>query len=68
MTQPIKTRRDGSINTAHYIAKGRQKRAETAREMFQRPAKPRGANANGGWIVAFAGIAMVSLALPGLGG
>ena len=30
---PIRTRRDGSIDTAHYIARGRQARSEQAHNM-----------------------------------
>jgi len=68
MTQHIKTRRDGSIDTSHYIALGRQKRANTARELFQRSGNtaPRTARAGGGWITACACIAIVALTLPGL--
>ncbi|GAB5446642.1 hypothetical protein [Gymnodinialimonas sp.] len=40
MTDPIKTNRDGSIDTKHYIAIGRQMRSEAARDMFMRPARP----------------------------
>ncbi len=36
MTRPLKTNRDGSINTAHYIAIGRQARSDAAADLFRR--------------------------------
>ena len=36
MTDTIRTRRDGSIDTAYYMTQGRQKRAEAATWFWQR--------------------------------
>ncbi|WP_224814427.1 hypothetical protein [Hasllibacter sp. MH4015] len=41
MTDTIKTRADGSIDTAHYMAIGRRARAQAAAEMFGRTNAPR---------------------------
>lgn len=41
---PIRTRPDGSIDTAHYIARGRRARSHAAMEMLRparTPARPR---------------------------
>lgn len=44
MTDMIKTRADGSIDTAFYMARGRRMRSETAHELAGRTAR-RGARA-----------------------
>lgn len=40
MTTPIKTRRDGSIDTAHYMALGRMARSEAAHDLLRRRPRP----------------------------
>lgn len=41
-TDTIRTRADGSIDTAHYMARGRRMRSEAAHSMFRpEPGTPR---------------------------
>jgi len=40
MTNPIKTRPDGSIDTAHYMQVGRAARSQAAHDMIKRRASP----------------------------
>ena len=67
MTTPIKTRPDGSIDTGHYLAVGRQARSDAAADLFRRRDKGRPANPTPRRLhrVLVLGLAAV-LILPGL--
>jgi hypothetical protein len=62
MTTPIKTRRDGSIDTAYYIAKGRLARSEAAHDAVRRAAPAKGRSPRGVLVpVLMVSIAMIAL-------
>lgn len=66
MTDPIKTRPDGSINTAHYIRLGRMARSQAAHDMARaalpKPS-PRGGNRRS-WLVPLMILSVVVLTVP----
>lgn len=66
MTDPIKTRADGSIDTAHYIRFGRIARSQVAHDMV-RTAPPNRSSHMGtrrSWLLPIAILYVVALTLP----
>jgi hypothetical protein len=66
MTDPIKTRADGSIDTAHYIRRGRMARSQAAHDMARSLLPRRTSRIGTGrpWVLPTAIVSIAVLALP----
>lgn len=66
MTDPIKTRTDGSIDTAHYIRVGRKARSQAAHDMARATLPGRSPHRGNrrSWILPLAILFAVALSLP----
>lgn len=66
MTDPIKTRPDGSIDTAHYIRLGRMARSQAAHDMARAALPNRSSHmgARRSWLLPLAILSVVALSLP----
>lgn len=66
MTDPIKTRPDGSIDTAHYMRLGRMARSQAAHDIARLafPRTPSGAGSRRPWRLPMTILSVAALALP----
>ncbi|GAB5511833.1 MAG: hypothetical protein Rhims3KO_32340 [Hyphomicrobiales bacterium] len=66
MTNPIKTRADGSIDTAHYMSRGRMARSQAAHEMARTVFQKQAARMSTGrfWVTPFAIVSIAALTVP----
>lgn len=64
MTDPIRTRPDGSIDTAHYIAKGRLARSRAAHDLFARKGDPAPRRSGGALVVSVTVVMLAAVLFP----
>lgn len=66
MTDPIKTRPDGSIDTAHYMRLGRQARSQAAHDLA-RAVVPKPSSRTGthrSWLLPLVVLSVIAVSLP----